>query len=278
MERILIIGASGNVGQAILEHFTPAKQQELFLATRKKSSPENNLLYFDFEDLEGSSYSLKRIDTLFLLRPPHISDVNAFFRPLVEKAKDHGVQHIVFLSVQGAESISFIPHAKIEKLIRESGIGYSFIRPSYFMQNLTTTLLQDIKVRNRIFLPAGKSKFLWMDVSDIEMAVAAILHDSKKHLNKAYTITGGELSNFEEVAGMLTKALGREISYLSPNLIRFFFTKRKEGVPIAYILVMIMLHYLPRFQKAPRPSSDLFILTGENPKTLREFIHKNKTI
>ena len=91
--------------------------------------------------------------------------------------------------MQGADRASFIPHAKIEKLILKSDIAYTFIRPSYFMQNLTTTLRQDIREKNKIFLPAGEAHFLWVDVDDIGKAIARVLEEPEKHLNRIYTIT-----------------------------------------------------------------------------------------
>jgi hypothetical protein len=53
---------------------------------------------------------LKNIDVLFLLRPPHISEVETYFNPLLQSAKENNIKKIVFLSVQGAEKSKIIPH------------------------------------------------------------------------------------------------------------------------------------------------------------------------
>jgi uncharacterized protein YbjT (DUF2867 family) len=278
MENILITGATGNVGMAIRQHFIPTDSQQLYLATREKSTPRPEELYFDFEDPEGSAATLAQVDTLFLLRPPQISGVKAYFEPVIRKAVEKGVEHLLFLSVQGAEDVSFIPHAKIEKLIRECGIPYTFFRPSYFMQNLSTTLLDDIKTKNRIFLPAGNSPFLWVDVSDIGKAIAVVMRNTAAHRNQAYTITGSQHFTFGQVAELLSQALGRKIDYVSPGLLRFFLAKKKEGVGTAYIFVLILLHYLARFQQVPAISPDLTNLTGEAPATLRQFIEANQEV
>jgi len=274
MEKILITGASGNVGTAILQHFKPKPHQSLLLATRQTPISTNEL-FFDFENLERTLASLVDVDVLFLLRPPQIADTSTYFEPLIAGAKERNVRHIIFLSVQGAEQVSFIPHAKIEKLIVEAEISYTFIRPSYFMQNLTTTLLSDIREHDRIFLPAGKAPFLWVDVADIGRAIAAVLQAPSDHENQAYTITGNELLNFHEVAELLSEALDRKIEYVSPNLLRFFIEKKRKGMSNAYILVLIMLHFLPRFQQAPEVSADFTKLTGEQPGGLQEFIRAN---
>ncbi len=117
---------------------------------------------FDFEDTNSFEQSLTGIDRVFLLRPPHISDVDKFFRPLLQHFRLYNIHDVVFLSVQGAEKSKVIPHNKIEKLLKEFGFNTIFLRPAYFMQNLTTTLLQDIKMKRRIILPAGKARFNWL--------------------------------------------------------------------------------------------------------------------
>jgi uncharacterized protein YbjT (DUF2867 family) len=281
---ILITGATGNVGQAIIANFHFSGTHTLYLATRnktaKKTDPQAGQLYFDFENLAGSLTSLKQtdIDILFLLRPPHISEVDKYFRPLIEACKQTSVQHIIFLSVQGADKASFIPHAKIEKLIVNSGIAYTFIRPSYFMQNLTTTLQKDIALHNRIFLPAGKAPFNWIDVNDIGVCIAHILENPEYHQNKIYTITGKENLNFEQAAAYLSQALGRKIEYISSNIVRFYFTKRREGMAASFILVMLLLHFVPRFQQEPQIHNDFEQLAGRQPKKLYDFVEENKAI
>jgi uncharacterized protein YbjT (DUF2867 family) len=277
--KILITGATGNVGQAMIKHYRAVAEDTLYLATRKKTNPTNsNLRYFDFDNLPESLSSLAQIDLLFLLRPPHISDVNTYFEPLIEACKKFSVKHIIFLSVQGADKASFIPHAKIEKMILHTGIAYTFIRPAYFMQNLSTTLQKDIIKKNRIFLPAGSATFNWIDVEDIGMAIARILEQPSLHINKIYTLTGSQNLTFQQAATYLTETLRRKIDYTSPSLFRFYIAKRKEGMSPAFILVMILLHFIPRFQKPPLIHPDFEQLTGRKPNPLRQFIASNQNL
>ena len=277
MEQILITGANGNVGQALLRHFSPGPDQRLFTAVRN-DRPGTHERFFDFTDPATARAALRDIDVLFLLRPPQISDVRRYIAPLLATAEERGVSHVVFLSVQGAENQSIIPHAKIEKLLRESGLHYTFIRPSYFMQNLTTTLRRDIREDDRIFLPAGEAPFLWVDVEDIGRAIAIVLRDHTAHRDRAYTITGSERIAFPRVAELLTQTLGREIRYVSPNLLRFVVDRLRRGQGLSYTLVMLALHYLPRFQSPPEISDDLRRLTGREPRRLADFIREHAAV
>ena len=76
---------------------------------------------FDFENEQTHEEAFFKVDILFLLRPPHISDVDKYFKPLLERAKNCDIENVVFLSVQGAEKSKVIPHNKIEHLIKALG-------------------------------------------------------------------------------------------------------------------------------------------------------------
>ena len=286
MKRALITGATGNVGIEIIKSLRKFDHQLDIVAGVR--NPENdggklsgykiNFKKFDFTDVKSYAAALDGCNLLFLLRPPQLSEVNTYFKPLINVAKETGVEHIVFVSVQGVENSRFIPHYKIEKLILESNVPYTFLRPAYFMQNFSTTLRTDLVAKKRIFLPAGKARFTLIDVRDIGAVSAKILTHSGEHVNKSYDLTGIEMLTFKKMAEKLSDGLGITIRYQSPNLIHFFLTKRKENLPSTFILVMIMLHYLPRFQKEPPLTNWVEKITGRQPTTFDQFVHDNQAL
>lgn len=190
--------------------------------------PDLSFRQFDFGDQDSFRVAFTDIDVLFLLRPPHISEVEKYFRPLVQSANDNGIKRIVFLSVQGAEKSKVIPHNKIEKLIKSFDFEYIFVRPSYFMQNLTTTLLSEIQKNQTITLPSAKAKFNWIDTKNIGEATASLIASFEEYKNEAYEITGTENKNFFDVTEIMTKVTGTKFTYKRINPISFYFKKRKE--------------------------------------------------
>ncbi|WP_426064297.1 NmrA family NAD(P)-binding protein [Flavobacterium sp. DSP2-3-1] len=284
MTKVLITGATGNVGTEVIKSLQKIDHQlEIYAGFRnlyedrlKLSNYKVNFSLFDFTDVETYKTALDGCEILFLLRPPQISEVEKYFKPLVDTCKKNGVKHIVFLSVQGVEKSKMIPHHKIEKLIVDSKIPYTFLRPAYFMQNFTTTLHDDLVNKKRIYLPAGNAKFTLVDVRDIGAVSATILTNISKHINKSYELTCKVKLTFLEMARILSDILGIEIQYISPNLISFFLTKRKEKTPTMFILVMIMLHYFPRFQKEPETTNWVEKITNRQPTTFEQFINDNK--
>lgn len=285
MNRILITGATGNVGKEVIRHLLSQPGTHKVMAgvrNLQKDSEQFNdsrieFLPFDFEDPGTFESALSNCDVLFLLRPPQLANVKKQFAPLIETAK-RKVKHIVFLSVQGVQNSPMIPHYKIEKAIVESGLSYTFLRPAYFMQNLTATLRKDIVENRRIFLPAGEAKFTVVDTGDIGAVTAVVLTNPALHRNKVYDLTNNEKLSFGKMAEKLTAVLETKITYVSPNPIRFFIQKRKEGLPVSFILVMIMLHYFPRFKKEPDIAPFVYQLTGRQPKSFDEFLKENKQL
>ena len=283
MKRILVTGGTGNIGFEVIRYLMKSDSDcEIVAAVRSvekakkklQDDPSLSLIPFDFENTDSFKTAFTGIDILFLLRPPHISEVEKYFRPLLNSAKEHGIDQVVFLSVQGAEKSKVIPHNKIERLIEELEFNYIFVRPSYFMQNLTTTLLPEILNERSITLPSGSAKFNWIDIRNIGEATAKLILDFKDYQNKSFEITGSENENFTEVARLITEITGEKIRFQSMNPIRFYFKKRKEGMESGFAMVMTLLHFLPRFQNEPFISYNYHLLTGKHPTTLRDFIQR----
>jgi uncharacterized protein YbjT (DUF2867 family) len=286
MKRILITGATGNTGAEVIRFlFENNTDNQIIAGVRNVENagkhfnqyPKLNFVTFDFENADTFNAALENIDVVFLLRPPHISDIPTYFRPLIEKIKQCGIMQIVFLSVQGAETSKIIPHNKIEKLIQEFELDYIFLRPSYFMQNLTTTLLTDIQSKRQIILPAGKAKFNWIDVENIGETAAILLEKFDEYKNQAIELTGTENEDFYAVTKMINKVALKKIQFLNVNPFRFYTIKKKDGMNSGMIIVMIMLHFLPRFQKEPRISDFFETITQKKPTTLNQFILREKS-
>ena len=285
MKKILITGATGNVGFEVIRFLEKNETPNTIIAgvrniERAKKLLNNfrniDMVSFDFEQPETFDNALKGIDTIFLLRPPHISDIEKYFRPLIQKIKEHKIIEVVFLSVQGAEKSKVIPHNKIERLIQEYKLDYVFLRPSYFMQNLTTTLLADIKTKRQLILPSRKAKFNWIDIENIAETSSVLLNNFSDYKNLAIELTGYENLDFYKVADLLNASIKNPILFSSVSPFEFYQIKKKEGMIKGMIIVMIMLHFLPRFQKEPVISDNYEKITGKKPTSLSDFIERAK--
>ena len=285
MRQILITGATGNIGTELIRSITTRGTDNQVIAgvrdipKAKQIFPGfKNIDYrnFDFEDPRTFNKSLDNIDCIFLLRPPHISNIDKYFKPLIHKIFEKGIRQIVFLSVQGAERSKIIPHNKIERLIRDSGLDFIFLRPSYFMQNLTTALLKDIQVKRQIILPAGKAKFNWIDIKNIGEVAAIMLDDFDLYKNKEIELTGLENLDFYSVTELISTEINDNIEFVNVNPLKFFRIKKQDGLNPGLIIVMTMLHFLPRLQSDPIISNNFETLTGHKPTSLKEFVNRER--
>ena len=270
--KILITGATGNVGVAILNRFDP--QADIYAGVRNiekaKTHPHCRNYKLCVIDFEQEKYPRHDFDAVFLLRPPQLAKPEIFRKYL---ATLKPTTKVVFLSVQGADTKTYLPHAKIEKIISSLGLQHTFIRPTYFMENLTTTLWNELAENNRIYLPSSDLLFNWIAISDVaEVATKALKCDLTED---SLEITGCSNLNFYQVVSKINKICDTKIKYVSPSLIEFVFYNLKKREKISYILVMIMLHYLPRFSKKDHNSTDFQNVTGRQPVSIEKFIHDN---
>lgn len=272
---ILLTGVSGNVGSAVVDYLISINVS--FLAgvrNIEKSKHQSNAIeyiHFDFEDPASYGTALVGVTKVFLIRPPQLTDVLGIFVPFIQKCKEFGVKQIVFLSLLGVEKNPFPPHHKIEKAIVESGIPYTFIRPSFFMQNLSTTHAEDIKERNDLFIPSGNAKVSFIDTRDIGEIIGRTLVE-EGHGYKAYTITGSEAITYYQVADSMTKLLGRRITYTNPNLFKFRKEMIDRGIKRGFATVMMVLYLTTKLGMANHVTNTAEVLLKRNPRTIDEFI------
>lgn len=278
-QKILVTGATGNTGFEVVQALKQ-KKVPLVAAVRKADEVLNlfgeqtDYVLFDMNKPETFAQALKDIKKVYLIRPPAISD-SRVFRQFVQAAHKAGVGHIVYLSVMGADKNPLIPHHTIENIILDSGIPYTFLRPSYFMQNLNTTHRDDIRLHNEIFVPAGKGKTSFIDVRDIA-AVAAMALTQEGHLNKAYELTGNEALDYYQVANILTGVLGRKITYTRPSVLRFFRGMKKRGLPPGFIMVMVALYTVARVGLAKKVTNEFGQLMKREPISFSQFAEDYK--
>lgn len=127
MLKILVTGATGNVGceviRLLLSHDchvcaalrNPDKAQQIL-------GSNIHCVWFDFINPDTWASAFEGVNKLFLVRPPALANVKRQIAPALNAAKEAGVEHIVFVSLLGAERNRVVPHAKIERYIEQLGI------------------------------------------------------------------------------------------------------------------------------------------------------------
>jgi len=197
--------------------------------------------------------------------------VKHLIAPALDAARDRGVKHVVFLSIQGAERNRLVPHRKVEDHLRSNGLAWTFVRAAYFMQNLSTTHAADIRERDEIYLPAGRrSRTSHVDARDVA-AVAARALTENGHEGQAYTPTGPAALTYDECAAILSENLGRPVRYADPTPWSYWRRVRRAGMPRGMAAVTLGIYTAARFGLAAGITDDVARITGREPIDLATF-------
>jgi uncharacterized protein YbjT (DUF2867 family) len=224
-ETILITGATGTVGSEVVKQLS-AKGENIIVKAAARSATDNTfenlnrvqVVQLDYDKPDSLAVALKGVDKLFLLTPFQSNMVDLTSN-LVSEAKKAEVKYIAKQSVMGADAEPGITpgrlHRQAEKIIEESGIPFTFLRPNFFMQNFVNYYSNLIRSQGAFYIPAGDAKVSFVDVRDIAaVAVKSLINDNQQK-GRTYNITGGEALSYGQAAEILSKAVGKKINYVN---------------------------------------------------------------
>ncbi len=217
---ILLTGATGTNGREVVKQLSD-KGVKIRVMVRKRENanlpPSSNIEYVigNFDDVATLRDALAGVQRAFLLSPGSAEQVIREGN-FIRAAKQAEVHQVVRFSILGAEPDSpsrlIRRHGQAEELLKDSGMAFTILRPSYFMQNLLW-YVKDIKSEGVFYssLPTT-CKHSHVDVRD-NAAVAVAALTEVGHGGKVYRITGLEALTYEEVAEILSDAIGKKVRY-----------------------------------------------------------------
>lgn len=281
MNKVLIIGASGNIGFELVKILS--NKMDIVAATsnikrsQAKFSERENISLCKFDFLDPSTYkaAVKDVQTVFFVRPPHLAKPQTEIFPFIDYLKSVNVINVVFVSLLGVESNKRTPHFKIEQYLESNDFNYTFVRPSFFMQNIITTHKEDVINNRDLFIPAGKSLTSFIDTDDIANFCAHIILNHSKHYKQKYDITGAQAISYFEVAEILSTNTKQTYIYSQPSLFKFRRTVIKRGEAKDKANVMTMLYLITQLGNAKEVTNTYQEITGEKPTSFTEFVQKN---
>ncbi|OTF06593.1 NmrA family NAD(P)-binding protein [Halorubrum sp. SD612] len=273
-DRVLVTGATGTVGEPLVRELSDG-DASVRLATRSPDDARERFgegpeyVEFDLAHPETWGATLADVDRLFLLYPPGsaVSDVTEF----ADAADRVGVEHVAFLSILGAEKFPVLPHRRIETHIAGTDLAHTFLRASWFAQNLSEIHRREIVERDEIFVPAGDGVLSFTDARDVA-AVAATVLTEPGHRDRAYDLTGPAALDFEEVAEIFSEVLDRPIEYADPSRLTFARQMYRRRFSPGFVAFMVAEYSVVRLGRSGRTTDDVEALLGRPPRTVREFV------
>jgi len=216
---ILITGASGSVGKAVL-HEAIRKESEVRAMYRSKEEAAKapsgcEPVLADYADKQSLRKALDGVTCVYVVCSP-IPQLVDLESNMLDACKEVGVKHVVLNSALGAGDYgkSFPSwHRKVEDKLKSSGMSYTILRPNGFLQNIVTYNAPSIRAQGAFYAAMGDAKISYVDVGDIAVVAVKALHGGA-HAGKTYELNGPEAISNQELAKRISKVAGRTVSYV----------------------------------------------------------------
>ena len=216
---ILVTAASGTVGRELVPLLVAAGARVRAGLHDLRADPFERLdlvepVGLDFADEASLRRAFDGVGAVYLVTPQEPDSVR-YVRAALGAARTAGVSHVVRQSVYNVETGSDGVarwHREAERVVRESGLRATFLRPNSFMQNFVTIYRASILRESAFSLPLGDAAVSSIDVRDIAACAAAAL-TARHELREAYALTGPEALTGRRMAEILSGAAGRPIRY-----------------------------------------------------------------
>lgn len=162
-------------------------------------------------------------------------------------------------------------HALSDHELRQSGMGWTVLRPHWFMQNLLGAADQ-ITRTGALHLNMGSGRLGMIDVRDIATLAAHVLTEpADRHHGQIYTLTGPQSISFADVADQLGQAIGGTITYLPITDQAARTSMLEMGIP-AWIVGMLV-EYAQAYASGwgDFTTTDFHDVTGRPPRSFADF-------
>lgn len=278
--KVFVYGASGTVGQNLVNELLESGH-EVFAGTRDPKKKQNReQLHWIEADPSKPTLGLDvldKVEALFLLSPPGLTNQYEILSPWIEKAKVNKIQKVVLMTAMGVEfAPEEAPFRKTEILLEKSGLQWNIIRPNWFSQNFNTFWISGILKDQKIYFPGGKAKASFIDARDIS-SVAKVLLTTNEYSNKAFNLTGKEAIDHDEAAQYISSATGKKIEYVDITPEDFYKALVGVGLSEDYSKFLVMIAGALKEGFAAPIHDSVKSITGKDPISFKAYAEDYKS-
>ncbi|WP_461637160.1 SDR family oxidoreductase [Labilibaculum euxinus] len=251
MEKILVTGATGHLGNIVVENLlkkVSAGQISILVRDESKAQALKakgvTVNIGSYQDIHSLNNAMKGIDKVLLISSSDFNDRISQHKNVVDAAKQAGVKHILYTGVT-LKDIAASPlqpllqdHFQTEDYIKASGLSFTFLQNSLYAEVIPMFVGEDV-LKTGIFFPAGEGKVPFAVRKDLGEAIAIILA-GEGHENKTYHLTASKTYSFADIAAELTTLSGKKVNYTSPEDDAFEDMLKQFGLPEEIVLMSVL--------------------------------------
>ncbi|KZF23378.1 NAD(P)-binding protein [Xylona heveae TC161] len=184
----------------------------------KKAYPDAEVVRADLALYTETDKILNGAAAVFHVGPPFHPRETEMGYNMIDSAtkyyKEGTLKHFVFTSVLNTQIRKMMNHdckRYIEERLIESGIDYTFLQPTHFMDLMPLPLLlsQESPIYTCHWNP--ETTFSFIALRDLAEAVVRVLDEREKHFLAQYPIVSTAPLSYTEVGKILSKVIGKEV-------------------------------------------------------------------
>lgn len=291
MSKIVITGATGKLGQLVVQHLlekVPANQIAVSVRNVEKASEFADqgieVRYGDYDDPISLEKSFTGASKLLLISTPEDDAVVRIGKHVgaIRAAKKAGVKHIIYTSFAAVDKGAFPllgdVHSATEYTLRASGLSTTILRNAFYQEVFVNESLQSFVDNGVIVTSAGNGKVNTVERNDLALAAATVLAE-EGHENKVYELASSETWNYDELASILSDVSGKTVTHQSKSDSEVLEEMIKSGAPEGLAYFQTALYNSIANENEGNTSDDLEKLIGRKPVSIREsiinFFNKN---
>jgi uncharacterized protein YbjT (DUF2867 family) len=228
MKRILVTGATGNVGRQVVSQLLAIDDVRVRALTRDPASANFaspvEVMRGDLTVPETFDPCLEGVDAVFLVWTTDPSAISAavdriarYARRIVFLSSPHQTPHPLFQQPNPLAKM----HAEIERVIKASDLDWTFLRPGMFAANARSWWAPQIRVGNAVRWPYAEAPTAPIHEADIARVAVSALTETR-HQSAEYVLTGPESLTQREQVEIIGDVIGRSLRFeeISPETAR----------------------------------------------------------
>lgn len=281
---ILITGAAGHLGMAVLHHLlrtVPASQLVALVRSEQKgaalAAQGVALRIGDYNDVASLDQAMRGIEKVLLISALSLDRLRGH-QHVIDAAQRAGVQHLAYTGVtmQNEATSPLTPimasHFQTEDYLRASGVPFTLLRNGLYAEVIPFYIgLQ--AAETGVHFPAGQGRVPFLLREELAEIAAKVLTEAG-HENQTYYLTGAQALSFAEVAHYLSELRGQPVAYNDLDPVAFTAQQQQAGVP--ELLVQIRSSFAAAIKAGDFDLvyADAARLLGRPPTPVRAYLQR----
>lgn len=277
---LAVTGATGAVGGRVARILAAEGVGQRLLVRSPVRAPQlagAAVLTASYADSWAVRHSLDGVRTLFMVSAAESSDRLAQHRSVISAAAAAGVEHIVYTSFLAAAPDSTFTlardHVATETMIRETGLAWTFLRDSFYMDILRDFVGEDHVLRG----PAGSGRCAFVARDDVARVAATVLRAPAAHAGRSYDLTGPQALSLQEVAATLSTALRQPVTFHDESVEEAYASRRRWEAPQWQYDAWVSTYTAIASGELALVSDDVRAVTGRSPLTFAQHLAAEET-